>query len=47
MNFPYVLEIMELCVTEEVKPNKQFMNTLEEFRRKCKQISNDKVIFFF
>lgn len=44
MSFSYVLAMMELCVSEEVKPNKQFMNTLDEFRRQCKRISNDKVL---
>lgn len=42
-SFSYVLEIMELCISEEVKPNKKFMNCLDDFRRKCKDISNDKV----
>lgn len=38
---------MELCVIEEVKPNKIFMDKLEQFRRKCKDISNDKVSEIF
>lgn len=42
-DFPYVLKVMELCVIEEVKPNKKFMDELEKFRRKCKDMSNDKV----
>lgn len=42
ISFPYVLEMMEICVREEIKPNKRFLDTLEEFRRKCKSISNDR-----
>jgi hypothetical protein len=42
-NFSYVLEIMEISLREDVKPNKIFMKRLEDFKKKCKDISNDKV----
>ncbi|EFA00524.1 pentatricopeptide repeat-containing protein 1, mitochondrial [Tribolium castaneum] len=41
-NFPYVLEIMEISLRENVKPNKKFMECLHDFKKKCKDISNDK-----
>jgi pentatricopeptide repeat domain-containing protein 1 len=41
-NFSYVLEIMEISLREDVKPNKIFMKRLEDFKKKCKDISNDK-----
>ncbi|KRT81318.1 hypothetical protein AMK59_6297, partial [Oryctes borbonicus] len=41
-NFSYVLKMMEICLEEEIRPNKKFMDTLEEFKKKCKVMSNDK-----
>lgn len=42
-NFPYVLEIMETCLREDIRPNKKFMERLVEFKKICKDISNDPV----
>lgn len=42
-NFPYVLKIMEICAQDEIRPNRKFMDTLEEFRKECRNLSNDTV----
>lgn len=41
-NFGYVMEIMELCLKEQIQPNKQFMERLLKFRQKCLKIVADK-----
>ncbi|KAJ3661805.1 hypothetical protein Zmor_006187 [Zophobas morio] len=40
-NFAYVLEIMEISLRENIKPNKIFMQCLQDFKKICKKISND------
>ncbi|XP_022912620.2 pentatricopeptide repeat-containing protein 1, mitochondrial [Onthophagus taurus] len=40
-NFKYVFKIMEICIKEEIRPNSKFMGCLEEFKKKCKRLSND------
>ncbi|XP_018322813.1 pentatricopeptide repeat-containing protein 1, mitochondrial [Agrilus planipennis] len=41
-DFQYVLELMEICVRDNIKPSGKFMEKLVEFKKKNKKISNDK-----
>ncbi|KAK9880831.1 hypothetical protein WA026_013157 [Henosepilachna vigintioctopunctata] len=41
-NFSYVLEIMDICVRENVQPNRKFIEHLDKLKRKCRQIINRK-----
>ncbi|CAG9818539.1 unnamed protein product [Phaedon cochleariae] len=41
-NFSYVLHIMKLCISENVQPNKKFMEILTDFKRRSKYMSNEK-----
>ncbi|KAK4876562.1 hypothetical protein RN001_009068 [Aquatica leii] len=41
-NFQYVLYLMQTCIREGIDPDKKFMSTLEEFKKKCKVICNEK-----
>ncbi|CAH1108103.1 unnamed protein product [Psylliodes chrysocephalus] len=41
-NYWYVLYIMEVCLNEEVQPNKMFMETLHEFHIRSKNLYYDK-----
>ncbi|XP_057667744.1 pentatricopeptide repeat-containing protein 1, mitochondrial [Diorhabda carinulata] len=42
LNFNYVIHVMELCVTENISPNKKFIETLEIFRKRIKYMRKDK-----
>ncbi|KAG5870720.1 hypothetical protein JTB14_017053 [Gonioctena quinquepunctata] len=42
MNFGYILYVMELCNSEQIQPNKKFMETLEQFKQKCRFLSHEK-----
>ncbi|XP_074029683.1 pentatricopeptide repeat-containing protein 1, mitochondrial [Leptinotarsa decemlineata] len=42
LNISYVLYVMELCHTEQIEPNRKFMERLETFRKECKDLSNNK-----
>ncbi|XP_017773300.1 PREDICTED: pentatricopeptide repeat-containing protein 1, mitochondrial [Nicrophorus vespilloides] len=35
-NFSYIIEILAICTKENIKPNKIFMQHLEDFKKKCK-----------
>ncbi|KAJ8979116.1 hypothetical protein NQ317_017958 [Molorchus minor] len=37
-NFNYVVEIMEICLRENVQPNKKFMEHLANFRKKMQKV---------
>lgn len=41
MDFPYVMFVMERCVTENIQPNEAFITRLEKFHNRCKKLSND------
>ncbi|KAF5304083.1 hypothetical protein FQA39_LY01868 [Lamprigera yunnana] len=41
-NFRYVLYLMEMCIREGIDPSPKFMQNLQEFKKKCKSITNDK-----
>lgn len=42
-DFKYVIYLMELCLSEDVHPNKIFMEKLEIFKKKWKRKSNEEV----
>lgn len=35
---PYVLHLLDLCLTENVNPSQKFIEKLDQFKRKCKGI---------
>ncbi|CAH1987393.1 unnamed protein product [Acanthoscelides obtectus] len=44
VNFNYVMYIMDLCEAEGVRPNKKFIETLEEFKKRCRELQkSDKL----
>nr|CAI5834711.1 unnamed protein product [Callosobruchus analis] len=45
VNFKYVMYIMDLCESEEVRPNKKFIETLEEFKKRCRDLEKSKVSY--
>ncbi|VEN44722.1 unnamed protein product [Callosobruchus maculatus] len=42
VNFKYVMYIMDLCESEGVRPNKKFVETLEEFKKRCRDLEKSK-----
>lgn len=42
-NFSYVLEVMDTAIREEISPPARWNELLEEFYKKAKDISNDRV----
>lgn len=41
MNFVYVIELMELVIKEQIEPNKQFIQHLEDLYKRAKRESNE------
>lgn len=42
-NVPYILKIMHICIKDEIRPNKKFMECLEQFKKKGRAYLDDKV----
>lgn len=42
-NVSYILKIMDICLKDEIRPNKKFMECLAQFKKKGRAYLNDKV----
>lgn len=38
---------MEICLQDEIRPNKKFMDILEEFKKECRKLSHDTVSYHY
>ncbi|XP_044763746.1 pentatricopeptide repeat-containing protein 1, mitochondrial [Coccinella septempunctata] len=41
-NFMYVMKVMQICIEENVKPNKKFIDHLDELKKECRRMINNK-----